>query len=93
MGIEFKKKKKKKLLKKRSSGKYSLALALPESAISPTKEPGRLHCRVASGQTTNRERTQPHPSADKWVKVLLSSAQQSNTQLYPPSGILHSPLR
>ena len=28
--------------------------------------------------------TQPHPSADKRIKVLLSSAHQSNTQLYPP---------
>ena len=26
---------------------------------------GRLHCWVASDQTTNREGTQPHPSADK----------------------------
>ena len=67
----------------RSSGKYSLALAIPESVISPTKELGRLQCWVASGQTTNREGTQPHPSADKQIKPLLSSAQQSNTQLYP----------
>ena len=44
----------------RSSEKYSLAWALPESAISPTKEPGSLECWVASGQTTNREGTQPH---------------------------------
>ena len=38
----------------RSSGKYSLVTALPESAISPTKELGRLQCWVTSGQTTNR---------------------------------------
>ena len=68
----------------RSSGKYSLAWARPESAISPTKEPGRLQCWVASGQTTNREGTQTHPSAVKRIKVLLSSAHQSNAQLYPP---------
>ena len=43
-----------------------------------------LQCRVASGQTTNKEGTQPHPSADKQIKVLLSYAHQSNTQLYPP---------
>ena len=67
----------------RSSGKYSLVWALPESAISSTKEQGRLQCWLASGQTTNREGTQPHPSADKWIKVLLSSAHQSNSQLYP----------
>ena len=68
----------------RSSGKYSLPWALPESAISPTKELGRLQCWIASGKTTNREGTQPHPSADKQIKVLLSSVHQSNTQLYLP---------
>ena len=68
----------------RSSGKYSLAWALPESTISPTKEPGRLQCRVASGQETNREGTQPHPLEDKQITVLLSYAHQSNTQLCPP---------
>ena len=51
--------------------------------LTPPKSPGRLQCWVASGQTTNRERTQLHPSADKQMKVLLSSAQQSNSQLYP----------
>ena len=55
----------------------SLPLASPKS-------PGRLQCWVASGQTTNREGTQPHPSAVKWIKVLLRSAHQSNSQLYPP---------
>ena len=68
----------------RSSGKYSLAWALPGSAISPTKELVRLQCWVASSQTTNREGTQLHPSAERQIKVLLSSAHQSNTQLYPP---------
>ena len=71
----------------RSSGKCSLARALPESTISPTKELGMLQCWVPSSQTTNREGTQPHPSADKQIKVLLSSAHQSNTQLNPPSPV------
>ena len=53
----------------RSSGKYSLAWALPESTISPTKELGRLQCWVASSQTATREGTQPHPSADKRIKI------------------------
>ena len=44
--------------------------------LAPPKSPGRLQCWVASGQTTNREGTQPHPSADKWIKVLLSSPEQ-----------------
>ena len=52
--------------------------------LAPPKSLGRLQCWVASGQTTNREGTQPHPSADRWIKVLLSSAHQSNSQLYPP---------
>ena len=63
----------------RSSEKYSLVWALPESAISTTKEPGRLQCWVTSGQTTNREGMQCHQSADKRLKVLLSSPQKSNT--------------
>ena len=53
-------------------------------SLAPPKSPGSLQCWVASGQTTNREETQPHPSAVKWIKVLLSSAHQSNSQLYPP---------
>ena len=52
--------------------------------LAPPKSPDRLQCWIASGQTTNREGTQPNPSADKWIKVLLSSAHQSNSQLYPP---------
>ena len=52
--------------------------------LAPPKSPGRLQGWVASGQTTNREGAQPHPSADKHIKGLLSSAHQSNTQLYPP---------
>ena len=68
----------------RSSGKYSLAWAFPESSISPTKEPDRLQYWVAPDKTTNRQGTQPYLSADKWIKVLLSSAHHSNSQLYPP---------
>ena len=49
--------------------------------LAPPKSLGRLQCWVASGQTANREGTQPHPSAVKWLKVLLSSAHQSNSQL------------
>ena len=52
--------------------------------LAPLKSLGRLQCWVASGQTTKREGSQPHPSADKWIKVLLSSAHQSNNQFYPP---------
>ena len=68
----------------RSSGKHSLARALQSPPFTPPKSPGRLQCWVASGKTTNRERIQSHPSADKRIKVLLSSAHQSNSQLYPP---------
>ena len=44
--------------------------------LAPPKSPGRLQCWITSGQTSNRERTQPHPSAVKQIKVLLSSAHQ-----------------
>ena len=53
-------------------------------SLAPTKTPSRLQCWVASGKTTNREGTQSHPSTIKQIKVLLSSAHQSNSQLYPP---------
>ena len=52
--------------------------------MAPPKSPARLQCWVASGKTANREGTQPHPSTVKWIKLLLSSAHQSNSQLYPP---------
>ena len=55
-----------------------------EPSWSPPLDPPKscsLQCWVASGQTTNKEGTQPHPSADKRIKVLLSSAHQRRTQL------------
>ena len=52
--------------------------------LAPPKSPGRLQGWVDLGQTANREGTQPHPSAVKQIKVLLSSALKSNSQLYPP---------
>ena len=52
--------------------------------LAPPKSPGRLQCWVDSGQTTNRQGTQPHTSAVRQIKVLLSSVHQSNTHLYPP---------
>ena len=68
----------------RSSGSTPWHEPSQSPPLAPPKSPGRLQCWVASGQTTNRERTQPHPSADKRIKVLLSSVHQSNSQLYPP---------
>ena len=68
----------------------SLPLAQPKSL-------DRIQCWVTSGQTTNREGTQLHPSADKWIKVLLSSgtrATLSSTHHQSlPWGNLHKPLR
>ena len=61
--------------------------------LAPPKSPGRLQCWVASGQTTNREGTQPHPSTVQWIKVLLSSDRHSNSQLYPPPEPPIKPLR
>ena len=51
--------------------------------LAPPMSPGRLHCWVVSGQTNNKEGIQPHPSSVNRIKVLLSSAHQSNSQLYP----------
>ena len=60
----------------------------------------RLQCWLASCQTTNRVGTQPHSSADKWIKVLLGTALPTRgTRPSPthhqtlPSGSLHKPLR
>ena len=42
--------------------------------------------RVTSGQKTTREGAQPHPSADNWIKALLSRPYpQSKTQVFPPA--------
>ena len=35
---------------------------------------------IASGQTTIREGVQPHPSADNWIKALLSKALSIRTR-------------
>ena len=78
----------------RSSQKYSLAWALPESAISSTKDLGMLQRWVALDQTTNREGTKPHPSADKQIKETPTNATASSTYHQSlPSGSLHNPLR
>ena len=53
-------------------------------SLAPPKSSGKLQGWIASGKTTNREGTQAHPSTVKWIKVLLSSAHKSNSQLYPP---------
>ena len=41
----------------------------------------RLQCRKASGQTTSKMGTQPHPSADRLPKAILSSQPPINTPL------------
>ena len=73
----------------RSSGKCSLVWALLESCDRPHQRACSLQCWVASAQTTKREGTQPHLSADKQIKVLLSSAHQHSL----PLRSLHRPLR
>ena len=63
-------------------------------SLAPPKSLGRLQCWVASDQTTNREEIQSHQSAYKQIKVLLSSAHQSNSHHQSlPSGNLHKPLK
>ena len=64
----------------------------------------RLQCRDSLDQTTNRARTQPHPSADKLLKVFLNKQltdkhipyhsyahQKDKTQFHPPVGRLLVP--
>ena len=66
--------------------------------INLTIEPINLQVWVALGQTTTRERVQSHPSADNWIKALLSKALP--TRARPsfshhkslPSGSLHKSL-
>ena len=41
----------------------------------------RLQCWYVSGQTTNRVRTQPHPSSDRLPKVFLSPQPPLNIPL------------
>ena len=41
---------------------------------SPQPKASRLQCWDTSSQTTNREGTEPHPSADRLFKVFLSTA-------------------
>ena len=64
---------------------YSLTWALLEMAILTPRWPHstacRLQCWDASGQTTNRAGTQPHPSADRLPKVFLSPQPPLNTSL------------
>ena len=53
---------------------------------------------VTSGQTTNREGAQPHPSAENWIKELLNMALPTRgrpsfpNSLSLPSGSLCKPL-
>ena len=47
----------------------------------------RLQGWVASGQTINREGVQPHPLADNWIKVLLSTRTRPS---FPHSQSLSS---
>jgi len=68
-----------------------------EVTNSPTIEAYRLQDWVISGQTTNREKEQLHPSADNWIKVLLSMvlpirARTSFPSKSLPSGSFHKPL-
>ena len=76
----------------------SRRLPLPKTWPHPTA--CRLQCWDSSGQTTNRVGTQPHPSADSLLKVVLNkqlpdnkhtrrygpSHQRDKPQLHPPVG-------
>ena len=87
------------------SGNCSLAWALKDAAFFPAKTwphptACRHQCWDASGQTTNRAGTQPHPSAERLFKVFLKKQlphnkhthrhcpahQWDKTQLHPSVG-------
>ena len=81
----------------RSSGKYSLAWAFPESAISPTKEPaGYSAGSPQAKQPTGRELSPTHQLTKglKFYWALPTRATSSSTHCQDlPSGSLHKPLR
>ena len=56
------------------TGKETMETVTDFILLSPTIEAYRLQDWVASGQRTNRKGAQPHPSADNWIQVLLSTA-------------------
>ena len=51
-------------------------------------EPINPQVWVSLGQTTNRERVQSHPSADNWIKALLSKTLPTRAR---PSFPITSP--
>ena len=81
----------------RSSGKYSLLLALPESTISPTKEPvSSTAGSPQAKQPRGRELCPTHQqtSGSKFYWALPTRATPSSTHHQSlPSGSLHKPLR
>ena len=80
-----------------SSGKYSLAWALPESTISPTKQPvGSSAGSPQAKQPTGRELSPTHQQTSrlKFFWALPTRATPSSTRhQYLPSGSLHKPFR
>ena len=81
----------------RSSGKYSLAWALQESTISPTKEPVASSAGVPlAKQPPGREPSPTHQQTSglKFYWALPTRATASSTHHQAlPAGSLHKPLR
>ena len=81
----------------RSSGKYSLAWVLPESAISPNKDwVGSSIGSLQAKQPTGREPSPTHQQTSrlKFYWALPTRATPSSTHHQSlPSGNLHKPLR
>ena len=81
----------------RSSGTYSLVWALPESAISPTKEPVASSAGPPQAkQPTGRELSPTHQQTSwlkfYWALPTRATASSAHHQSLPP-GSLHKPLR
>ena len=78
-----------------ATGMGALAAAVQEAPLAGT--PSRIHHWLyyraqgrVSGQTTTREGVQHHPSADNWIKALLSKALPTEQDpVFPTSSLSH----
>ena len=81
----------------RSSGKYTLAWALPESAISPTKEPMSSGAGLPPAKKpTGRELSPMHQQTNRLKFYWALPARATPSSIHHqslPSGSLHKPLR
>ena len=72
---------------------------LKQLCSSSSSKACKLQDQVTSHQATNREKIQPHPSANQWIKVLLSTTLTTRGRTSSTHGqalplrSLHKPVR